>query len=161
MSTASIVIIVVGVIAFIAVIFIVVPALTLRWVARSLEPRIAAAVRPEAIVRKDLRANSLGLTSLGAWQQRGNGGLVLTGDELLFFQAVPRRDFRIPLPAITGIKTVKVHLGKSYGRDLLHVSFEGPSGPDSIAWFVPDLPAWLDALRPRAPSTAVGGPASP
>ncbi len=145
----SVALIAAGIIAFAAVMFIVVPAVTLRWIARTLEPRVAAAVRPEAVVLKDLRANSLGLTSLGAWQQRGNGGLVLTADKLLFFQVVPRRDLSIALASITEVRTTKVHLGKSYGRDLLYVAFESPTGPDSIAWYVGDLQAWLAALRKR------------
>lgn len=146
MST-GLILIAVAVIAFAAVMFIVVPAVTFRWLERVLEPRIAAVVRTDAVILRDLRANSLGLTSLGAWQQRGNGALVLTGDEILFFQAVPRRDVRVPLSAITEVKTVKGHLGKTYGRDLLYLAFDSPAGPDSIALFVRDLPAWLAALR--------------
>ncbi|MCW5713947.1 MAG: hypothetical protein KIT43_05480 [Bauldia sp.] len=137
--------------------FVVVPALTLRWIVGKLRPRIATAVRREAIVLEDLRANSLGLTSRGMFQSRGNGGLVLTADELLFFQVVPRRDLAIPLSAIHEVKSEKAHLGKSYGRDLLYVAFDGPSGPDSIAWFVRDLPAWLEALRRAASGNRAAG----
>jgi hypothetical protein len=152
----SVVPIALGIVAFAAVMFIVVPAVTLRLIARSLTPRIAAAVPPDAVVLNDLRANSLGLTSLGVWQRRGNGGLVLTSDRLLFFQVVPRRDLAIALAGITEVRTVKVHLGKSYGRKLLYVAFNGPTGPDSIAWFVRDLEAWLGALQRMVPGVSIG-----
>lgn len=149
----SVALIVALVVAFVVVMFVVVPGLTFRWIERSVAPRIAAVVPARSIVLQDLRANSLGLTSRGKYQSRGNGALVLTADELVFFQMVPKRDLTIPLATITEVKTVKVHLGKSYGRNLLYVGFDGPSGPDSIAWFVRDLPAWLAALKPSA-----GGP---
>lgn len=140
-----------AVVAFAVVMFVIVPALTFRWIAGKLEPRITAAVGAEAIVLEDRRANSLGLTSRGKLQSRGNGGLVLTRETLMFFQVVPRRDLMIPLDSIREVKTVKVHLGKSYGRDLLYVAFDGPTGRDSIAWYVRDLPAWLRALAPAPP----------
>lgn len=143
-------------IALTAAIFIVVPAMTFRWLERRLEPVVTASVRADAIILKDLRANSLGLASLGAWQRRGNGALVLTDSELLFFQAVPRRDVRIAIPAITAVGTVRWHLGKSYGRDLLHVAFAGPDGPDAIALFVRDLQGWLAAIRRLAPPATSG-----
>jgi hypothetical protein len=146
----SVALIVALVVAFVVVMFVVVPGLTFRWIERSVAPRIAAVVPARSIVLQDLRANSLGLTSRGKYQSRGNGALVLTADELVFFQMVPKRDLTIPLATITEVKTVKVHLGKSYGRNLLYVGFDGPSRPDSIAWFVRDLPAWLAALKPSA-----------
>lgn len=143
-----------GIVAFFVLMFVIVPAVALRWIARTLEPRVAAAVPREAIVMKDLRANSLGLTSWGVFQNRGNGALVLTRDDLMFFQMVPRRELVVPLASIREVRTVKVHLGKSYGRDLLYVGFDGPTGPDSIAWFVRDLAAWQQALRRAVPGTA-------
>jgi len=139
------------VVAFVVVMFVVVPALTFRWIERSVAPRIAAVVPSGSVVLQELRANSLGLTSRGKTQSRGNGALVLTGADLHFFQIVPKRDLKIPLATVTEVKTVKVHLGKSYGRNLLYVGFDGPTGPDSIAWFVRDLPAWLAALQRSAP----------
>lgn len=150
---------VLGIVAFAAVMFVVVPGLTFRWIARSLGPRIAAAARSGDIILEDRRANSLGLTSRGRFQSRGNGGLVLTRGDLMFFQMVPRRDLVIPLAAIREVGTVKSHLGKSYGRDLLYVAFDGPSGPDSIALVVGDLPGWLHALR-SAPETRGTGSVS-
>ena len=72
------------VIVGIAIMFIVVPAVTLRVLARSLRPRIAAALPGGEILLQDSRANSLGLQSWGVFQQRGNGALVLTPTDLWF-----------------------------------------------------------------------------
>ena len=141
------------VVAAVVVVFVVVPAITLRILARSLEPRIAAAFPPGQIVLKDLRAVSFGLTSKGRFQGRGNGALVLTPNELWFSRAVLRSDLRIPLDTITEVTTVKSHLGKTYFRDLLRVSFRTQNGTDSIAWYLTDLASWraqLAELSPRS-----------
>ena len=138
-------------IALIAIVFVVVPSITLRAIAKSLKPRIAAAVPRDAILLEDLRANSLGLTSMGKMQARGNGGLVLTKSALVFFQVLPRRDVSIPLDRIIEVKTVRSHLGKTYFRDLLFVSFRTETGTDSVAWYVADLPTWLASLSAALP----------
>ena len=137
--------------ALIAIVFVVVPSITLRAIAKSLKPRIAAAVPRDAILLEDLRANSLGLTSMGKTQARGNGGLVLTKSALVFFQVLPRREVSIPLDRIIEVKTVRSHLGKTYFRDLLFVSFTTETGKDSVAWYVPDLPTWLARLSAALP----------
>lgn len=142
---------VLGVLAVIAIVFIAVPAITLRAIAKSLKPRIAAAIARDAVLLEDLRANSLGVTSMGRAQARGNGGLVLTKSALVFFQVLPRRDVSIPLDRITEVKTVRSHLGKTYFRDLLFVSFRTETGTDSVAWYVPDLSAWLAKLSAALP----------
>ena len=149
METTDWILLAVGVAALVALLFVVVPAVTLRLVARSLLPRIAARTRPGEVLLQDLKANSLGQTSRGVTQARGNGGLVLTPSELLFFQALPPRELSIPLGQITEVKTVRSQLGKTYFRDLLFVAFRTESGPDSVAWYVRDLAAWLSALSAR------------
>ena len=138
-------------VALIAIVFVVVPSITLRAIAKSLKPRIAAAIPRDAILLEDLRANSLGLTSMGKMQARGNGGLVLTKSALVFFQVLPRRDVSIPLDRIVEVKTVRSHLGKTYFRDLLFVSFRTETGTDSVAWYVADLPTWLASLSAAPP----------
>ncbi len=134
------------VIVAMVLVMVAVPAITLRLLARSLEPRIEAAFPAGQIVLKDLRAISFGQQSKGVFQGRGNGALVLTPNELWFSRAVPRRDLRIPLDAITEVSTPKVHLGKTYFRPLLRVSFRTHNTTDSIAWYVADLPVWLAKL---------------
>lgn len=147
MDTWLIVLLVVVGVLGVAFLFVGVPAITLRMVARSLRPRIAAAIPPGQIVLQDLRAVTFGLQSKGVFQNRGNGALVLTPEALWFFMAVTHRDLKIPLDKITGIKTVRSHLGKTYFRDLLHVSFEAPDGPEAVAWYVADVPAWQAKIR--------------
>lgn len=93
-------------------------------------------------------AQGLGLESRGKGQVRGNGWLVLTGDELRFRQWVPSRETRIPLAAITEVDTPRWWLGKSVGSRLLVVRWRTPEGgEDAMAWNVRDLDGWLAALR--------------
>jgi hypothetical protein len=73
--------------------------------------------------------------------------LALTKRELLFAQWVPNRLLRIPRRSIAEVTTVRSHLGKSMGRDLLKVVWTTELGTqDSIALGVGDLEGWLEAL---------------
>lgn len=128
------------------VLLVGVPAITRRVLAARLEPRIAAAIPPERIVPTDLGAVSFGLRSRDVAQGRDNGALVLTPDELWFSRAVPRRDLRIALDTVTEVTTVRSHLGKTYFRDLLKVSFRAGGTDDAIVWSVSDPAAWQAKL---------------
>jgi hypothetical protein len=117
----------------------------------SLERRIATIYAPDEVILRDLGALTFGLESRGVFQARGNGALVLTPDELGWFQLIPERNsLRIRRESITKVDTVKAHLGKTYGRDLLRVTFTNNGKPDSMAWYVMDLDAWLSKLREPA-----------
>ena len=129
---------------------IVVPPLVHRFMGPSLQSRVENVYAPADVRLQDLQALGFGLESKGATQLRGNGALVLTAKELHFFQFTPASDTRIPLDAITEVKTVKSHLGKTIGRDLLHVSFAADGTPDSMAWAVTDVSAWTGLLRENA-----------
>jgi hypothetical protein len=134
-------------------IVVVVPPLVLRALAPSLERRIAQTYAADEIVLRDLKAVTFGRQSRGVRQGRGNGGLVLTAAELGWFRFVPEKsDLRIPRAHITRVDTVKTHLGKTYGRDLLSVTFTTDGTSDVIAWYVTDLGAWLAALGGPAPT---------
>jgi hypothetical protein len=92
-------------------------------------------------------ANSLGVESAGPWQVRGNGSLVLTEDELLFAQWVPKRLLRIPRHSIVEASKANSHLGKWIGRPLLKITWTRDDGEeDSIALWVKDLDRWLAEL---------------
>lgn len=91
-------------------------------------------------------ANSFGVQSAGALQLRGNGGLVLTANELHFFMLVPSRELRIPLADIREVKTVKSHLGKTVAQPLLHVRWAIGEGEEAVAWWVRDVEAWKAKL---------------
>jgi hypothetical protein len=117
--------------------------LALAGVAASSKRKIAERFPDGGIVKQDLVANSLGQTSKGATQLRGNGALVLTADSLCFM-GVGRDDLVIPLNEITAVTTVKWHLGKSVFRPLLKVDF---GADDGIALYVEDLAGWIDAIE--------------
>ena len=141
------VVIAAGVLVALIAIFVVVPKLVLTSMEPALERRIATVYSPDQIILKDLKALTLGLESRGVLQGRGNGALVLTANELGWFRFVPERsDLRIPRESITKVDTVMTHLGKTYGRDLLRVTFMNDGKPDSMAWYVTDLGAWLTKL---------------
>jgi hypothetical protein len=144
------VLVVVGVVAML----LVVPKLVLKRMEPALERRISAVYTPGEVVLKDLKAATLGLESRGVLQGRGNGALVLTASELGWFRFMPAGgDLRVPRESITKVDTVKSHLGKTYGRDLLRVTFTQDGRPDSMAWYVTDLNAWLATLDEPAVST--------
>ncbi len=150
---------VVAALGFVAVMFVVVPKVALAKVQHRLEGRVADAVPADQIERVDTATVTLGLTSRGAGQARGNGALVLTPTELLWLQLVPERNsVRIPLSSITEVRTARSHLGKSYGRALLYVAFAVDGEPDAMAWYSPDVDGWVDAI---GEATSPGEPAAP
>jgi hypothetical protein len=129
---------------------LVVMSLVFRVVARaaaaSIRANIAGRFPADAIVMQDDLANHFGRTSKGPVQVRGgSGGLVLTRDALHFLPIVGD-EVTIPLSEISGVATVKSHLGKTVGRPLLKVEFGG----DSIAFFVNDVEAWKRHLAQPA-----------
>ena len=105
-------------------------------------------------------AVSLGVSSAGRLQVRGNGQLALARDQLVFLQLVPRRQVSIPLAAIVKVDTTRAHLGKTVGRKLLRVSWTTPAGEDAIALQVPDLSGWLSALGEATARATDRAPAS-
>ena len=112
-----------------------------------LEARIAAQYGQSEILMQDLKANSFGRESAGVWQCRGNGGLVLTAKQLHFFQFLPKRDFRVPLDAITELTLTKSHRGKATLYDLLKVHFSAEGQKDSVAWYLTDPQAWKNQIE--------------
>lgn len=137
-------------IGLVVVAFLVVFAVTVRGLTRMVRERgrreIARAFPDGGMLKAEPMASTLGLTSLGAMQARGNGALVLTAREIWFGQLVPARERRIALDAVIEVSLVRSHLGKSLARDLLHVKFRVDAGEDSEAWYVPDPAAWRDAI---------------
>jgi hypothetical protein len=138
---------IVAALAFMFVMFAIVPKVVLKRVQAKLEARIAAEIPADQIVRQDVVVISLGLDSRGVTQARGNGALVLTPTQLRWLQLKPQRnDVTIPLASITTIDTKTSHLGKSYGKPLLHVTFARDGAPDSIAWYTTDVAGWIASL---------------
>ena len=140
-------VVVVLTVVVIGIVAVMVSKLTLHSINGPLEARIASQYGPAEVLMKELSANSFGKESLGDWQIRGNGGLVLTGKELHFFLFLPKRDLLIPLDAITEITFTKCHLGKATIYNLLKVRFVLDGKSDSIAWYVSDPHAWKDRIE--------------
>lgn len=138
----TILIIVAGVVTLISII---------RMVSLGVQKKILKEINSRYAGRKihgmTSSSSFFGLTSKGAGQVRGQGALVMAEDELFFLLGVPRNEITIPYKKITGLELKKSHLGKSIGRDLLHVSFETEYGYDSAAWHVREPRQWLEALE--------------
>jgi len=113
---------------------------------RRLVSEVAARFSERDILKQSIGANFFGRESKGMGQVRGNGALVLTGQDLWFLLVVPRREISIPLRDVTAVGTKKSHLGKSVLRPLLHVQFRSDGRDDSIAWWVVDPDAWCTAI---------------
>lgn len=155
------ILIAIAIVLFGTFMFVVLPVLVHKTIGPALQARVSQVYKPEHIQLQDLRALSFGLESLGKTQARGNGALVLTGNELHFFQLTPEREFHIPLAAITEVEAVRSHLGKSIGKEILRVAFTVDGKADSLGVYVTDLATWLAKLeaarKPRgAPAEAPG-----
>ena len=145
MSVFEILVLVVSILAFVALLFVLIMFPVARR-ARRLKAEMEAEVGDDA--ERSENVQGLGLESRGKGQVRGNGWLVLTADELRFRQWVPDRETRIPRSAITAVETDRWWLGKSVGRKLLVVRWRTPEGgEDAMAWNVRDLDDWLAALH--------------
>lgn len=94
-------------------------------------------------------ANFFGQESIGVWQFRGNGVLILTSEDLYFELWMPKnRICRIPIQSIVKVETAKWHLRKTKNRLLLKVVFINESGEtDSAAWLVKDLESWINLIQ--------------
>jgi hypothetical protein len=115
----------------------------LGWLRRRVAAEARAELGEDRIRLLDDRANSFGVKSAGVTQIRGNGCLAATEEEVVFLMWLPRRWIRIPRDRITAVERVRTHLGKTIGASLLRLRYIDDSGkPDSIAWYVRDLPAW-------------------
>lgn len=128
-----------------ALLFIIV-GLVFRVAEPRLKARVAKVYSRDSIVHEDYRASNFGVESRGPAQLRGNGALILTAHQLHFFPLVAASDFQIPLERIKEVKTVRAHLGKTVGRQLLHVSFTVDGGEDAVAFSVSDIDVWLAKL---------------
>ncbi len=122
-------------------------ALMIRRGAGAARHRIDSALA-ELDVRRQGKANFYGLASKGSAQVRGLGTLALTPDELVFLQMVPANEVRVPRPAIHTVEVARSFLGKTQGRDLLVIAWAADGVEDRVAFDVPDLDAWRQALAP-------------
>lgn len=132
-----------------------------RRIDTAVSARLSSIYAPGEMLRSETMANFFGVQSRGPAQLRGNGGLVLTEDRLVFHMLVPDRTITIPLEDVREVSLVRSHLGKAVRRDLLHVRYAVPDGTDAIAWFVRDAEAWRRAVEERAPRAGEEDPETP
>lgn len=111
--------------------------------------REAMAAVPEGAVLREAHVVGQGLAGGGPGTMRGNGHLVLTGDELVFVLAVPRRTLRIPRGAVLGVDVTRRHARQASSRRWVRVRFLRDDGREDAFAFDPirDGPdPWLAAL---------------
>ena len=120
-------------------------ALMIRRGAGAARLRIDSALA-ELDVQRRAKANFYGLASKGSAQVRGLGTLALTPDELVFLQLVPANEVRVPRRSIHAVEVASSFLGKTQGRDLLVISWAADGSDEQVAFDVPDLDAWRQAL---------------
>ncbi|NDJ75210.1 MAG: hypothetical protein GYB65_03035 [Chloroflexi bacterium] len=78
---------------------------------------------------------------------KGNGILALTDRDLRFAQLVPRREYVIPLSAITRLEHPRIWARSSRaGMPLFAVYFQQDGEEDAIGFGVRDKKAWIDAI---------------
>lgn len=114
---------------------------------RKLDRLVAEKFDRREILGATIRANFFGVKSKGGAQIRGNGALVLTGDEIHFIRAVPLMEFSIPKSSIRKVSTPRSFNGKSVLVPLLCVSYDTEAGEDSVAWALPNTMQWKDAIE--------------
>jgi hypothetical protein len=102
----------------------------------------------EQIILYSFGPNFFGQESTRYKQLRGNGVLILTGDELYFEMYVPKRKYSFPIESIKSVDTVKSFLGKTRFTPLLRISFINYKGQeDSATWQLGDADVWLNRLQ--------------
>lgn len=101
----------------------------------------------KTIIAATSSANFFGEQSKGGRQLRGNGGLVLTKDEVYFIRALPFKEYVIPLDSITEVSLPESFNGRSVFSKLLCVRYKTNSGSDAIAWAVKNPESWKEAIE--------------
>ena len=83
----------------------------LKSVFRKRREEVEQRFRHRKIIRQHNFAHFYGREAIGHLQARGNGILVMTVTEIFFLQALPKREFHIPMDAITKVSNPRSHLG--------------------------------------------------
>jgi len=125
---------------FLAASLLAAVSIAIRKLQTKREKEVLTKFKGKRILRIIQDANFFGQESLGYFQLRGNGILVVTEEELYFEMWYPEKKFRIPLSSLLSIETTGSHLGKTRGRPLLKVIFRNGKGrKDSMAWLIADV----------------------
>lgn len=120
----------------------------LKRVFRTRREEVEKRFQGQKIILQHNFAHFYGRESIGHFQIRGNGVLVMTAHELYFLLALPRREFKIPIHNITAVSNPRSHLGKSNICKLLRIDFSNGEKKDAIAWMVGrNVEAWTQAIE--------------
>lgn len=130
-------------------IFVTLLVTWLKKIFRERREEVERLFRGKKILLQHNFAHFYGLESIGHFQLRGNGVLVLTADQLYFLKALPKQATVIPVDKITAVKNPRSHLGKSNITKLLRVEFTADNGEaDAVAWMVgKDVDKWTEAVK--------------
>jgi hypothetical protein len=104
----------------------------------------------EDIIGATTKANCFGLKSLGSFQLRGNGALILTKEQVCFLMASPEKEYVVSLKSISSVSMPKSFNGKSVFSPLLHIQFftgDDQKVQDEIAWVIHDPREWKDSIE--------------
>lgn len=142
----TIVVLVLGLIAFLAVVLGGLLLILRRSSERKLE-EARAALAQDGVMAAERMANFFGTQSGSMRQIRGNGNLFLTRGALVFFMFVPRRRIDVPLESVVWLDEPEWWSGKSVGKRLLAVAFHTTSGEeDAVAFYVRDPDYWVSRI---------------
>ncbi|PIE69863.1 MAG: hypothetical protein CSA22_10740 [Deltaproteobacteria bacterium] len=118
---------------------------------RRVDQRIRTELRDTPRRLETPSARFLGFSSGTGEQLKGSGALVLTDDQLFFFQTLPPHHLTLPLAALRDVTPVNTYRGKPYSRPVLKVTFSTHHGQDTAAWMLPDPAPWTSALTSGEP----------
>ncbi len=118
-----------------------------RRVDRAVTARLSATYAPGEMLRFETMANFFGEQSRGPAQMRGNGGLVLLDDCLVFHMLVTDRTITIPLEDVRAVLAGPVAPGEGGGAGPAARPVRRSDGTDAIAWFVREPEAWRARAR--------------
>jgi hypothetical protein len=120
----------------------------LKIIFRERREEVEKRFRQQRIILQHNFAHFYGLQSIGHFQIRGNGILVMTTNELYFLLALPRRELKIPINSILSVSNPRSHLGKSNLCKLLRVDFSSGGKKDAVAWMIGrDFEVWTKVIE--------------
>lgn len=108
--------------------------------------RLSQKYPAKEIVREQRLTRFLGLESAGTSPESVLGTLVIAAGRLGFVSTDGEHDFEVLLEDIHKVDLVGSHLGFATGMPLLHVTYEGVTGVDSVAFHLPFTDEWQLAL---------------
>jgi hypothetical protein len=138
-----------GIVIGVVVAILLLLVLLYAWARRGAQKARAALdeIAAGRTARRRSGAQSYGIKSKGPAQLSGLGYLALFDDELVFVQAIAGNHVRAPIGDIVTVTTPRSFLGKAGGSELLAIEWRTDGKTDEVAFAVPELDAWVEALR--------------